>query len=316
MNRIRILVSFGLASQYIQKIRDMDLDLEIRQSKDKKELLRLVEDVEVLFAGRFTKEMFLAAKQLKWIQYFGTGIDRLLFPELMESSVILTNSKGVHFTPVSEHVLSLMLSFTRGLHLLMRNQLKKKWERVPVNELGGKTVGIVGLGSTGEEVARKAKCFGMTVLATKRKPSAKPDYVDDLFDPASLKELFARSDFVVLTLPLTAETRALVGETHLRNMKKTAYLINVSRGKIVQEDALVRAIEQEWIAGAGMDVFEEEPLPKRSKLWKMKQVIITPHIAGSTPNYWERTTSIFCENLRHFALSEPMINIVDKRAGY
>jgi len=316
MGLIKILVSFGLASQYIQRIEETGLYLEIRQSRDEKELLKLVEDVQVLFAGRFTREMFFAAKQLKWIQYFGAGVDHFLFPELVESSIILTSSSGVHSTPVSEHVLGLMLSFTRGLHLLMRNQLKKKWEKVPVNELCGKTVSVVGLGNVGREVARKAKCLGMTVIAARRKASIKPDYVDELLPPESLQELFTRSDFIVLTVPLTAETEGLVGEAQLRSMKKTSYLINVSRGKIVQEDALVRALEMERIAGAGLDVFEEEPLPNGSKLWNMKNVIITPHMAGSTPYYWERTTSIFCENLKRFVRNEPMINVVDKQIGY
>lgn len=316
MNRIKILVSFGLANHHIQKMKETGLDLEIKQSRDEKELLKLVEDVEVLFAGRFTKEMFFKARNLKWIQYFGAGVDRLLFPELVESPVILTNSRGVHSTPVSEHVLSLMLSFTRGLHLLMKNALKKKWKKVPVDELDGKTIGVVGLGNVGREVARKAKCLGMKVIATKRKPSAKPDYVDELLPQRSLDELFVRSDFIVLTVPLTADTEGLVGETQLRSMKKTAYLINVSRGKAVQKDALVRALKEERIAGAGLDVFEEEPLPRRSRLWKMNNVIITPHIAGKTPRYWDRTTAIFRENLKHFLNNEPMVNMVDKRAGY
>jgi len=316
MEKIKILISFGLADQYVQKIKEMGLALEIRQSRDNKELVKLISDVEVLFAGRLNKEMFLAAKELKWIHYFGAGVDHILFPELVESPVILTNSKGIYATPVSEHVFGLILSLTKRLHLLVRDQLERKWKRVPVEELEGKTLGIVGLGSVGYEVARKAKCFGMSVIATKRNVSAKPEYVDELLPPANLQELLARSDFVVLTVPLTAETRGLIGENQLRNMKRTAYLVNVSRGKVVQEDALVKALKEGWIAGAALDVFEEEPLLRGSKLWKMKNVIITPHTAGWSVKYWERTTSLFCENLKRFVYNEPMINVVNKQLGY
>jgi phosphoglycerate dehydrogenase-like enzyme len=316
LQRTKILISFNLADQHIQKIKETGLDLEIVKSKDKKECQKLIEDVDVLFAGVFTREMLFAAQQLKWVHYFGAGVDSILFPEFVESPIILTSSSGVHSIPVSEHVLGLMLSFTRGLHVSIVNQIKKKWEKVPVSELYGKTVGIVGLGNIGSEVARKVKCFGTNVIAVKKNLVEKPNYVDELLPVKDLKELFAKSDFVVLTLPLTTETRGLIGESHLKSMKKTAYLINVSRGEIIQEKALVKALKEGWFAGAGLDVFKNEPLPSNSELWNMKNVIITPHMAGSTPYYWERTTAIFCENLRRFTRKEKMINMINKSEGY
>jgi len=323
MNEITLLISFELPEQYIKKIQEVSADIKILQSSDDKELLHLVENADVLFAGDFSLEMFLKAKKLKWIQTVGAGVNRFLFPKVVKSDVIVTSAGGVHPIPISEHVIGLMLCLCRKLHFFVRNQMERKWERngaelmEQIEELSGKTVGIVGLGRIGSEVAKKAKCLGMKVIATKRNPNVpKPIYVDKLFHPENLRELLAESDFVVLTLPLTKETEGMIGETQLKSMKRTSYLINVARGKIVQEDKLIQALKEDWIAGAGLDTFETEPLPKNSELWDMKNVIITPHVAGGTPHYFERLTNIFCENLNRFIHNEPMINVVDKTIGY
>jgi len=217
-----------------------------------------------------------------------------------------------------------MLCLCRKLHMFIRNQAERKWERFEsrasveqIEELSGKTVGIVGLGRIGTELARKAKCLGMRVIATKRDASQRTSTcVDQLVDPADLNQLLTESDFVVLSLPLTEETEGMMGETQFKGMKRTAYLVNVSRGKIVQEDKLVEALKKGWIAGAGLDTFENEPLPNGSELWSLRNVIITPHVAGLTPFYMERLTSIFCENLDRFIHKRPLINVVDKTLGY
>jgi phosphoglycerate dehydrogenase-like enzyme len=324
MSRMKVLVSFDLPSVYVEKIRGVSPTLEVVQSADKEEALHLIKDVDILFAGFFSKDLFAAAKKLKWIQAWGAGVDRLLLPEVVNSRVIITNASGVHPTPISEHVIGLMLCLSRKLHLFIRNQAEKKWRRYEsrdpaeqVEELTGKTVGIVGLGRIGTEIAKKAKCLGMRVVATKRDPSTPGlTSVDQLVSPKNLNVLLAESDFVVFSLPLTKETWGMIGEAQLRSMKATGYLINVSRGKIVQEDTLVEALKQGWIAGAGLDTFENEPLPETSELWGFKNVIITPHVAGLTPYYEERLTTIFCENLQRFINKEPLINVVDKTLGY
>jgi phosphoglycerate dehydrogenase-like enzyme len=324
MNRIKVLISFDLPSTYVDKIRRVSPGLEVVQSEDKEEALHLMKDADVLFAGFFSKELFLAARKLKWIQSWGAGVDRFVLPEVVNSKVTLTNAGGVHPTPISEHVLGIMLCFCRKLHLFIRNQTERKWERYEswtsteqIEELSGKTVGIVGLGRIGTEIAEKAKCLGMRVIATKRDPSrSSPGRVDRLIHPNDLNQLLSESDFVVLSLPLTKDTQGMIGETQLKNMKRTGYLINVSRGKIVQEDKLIKALKQEWIAGAGLDTFENEPLPEDSELWKLKNVIITPHVAGLTPHYLERLTDLFCENLNRFLHGQPLINVVDKPLGY
>ena len=324
MDKMKVLISFDLPGVYVERIRSVSPTLEVVQSEDKGEALRLVEDADVLFSGFFSKELFLAARKLKWIQAWGAGVDRFLFPEVVKSRVIVTNAGGVHPTPISEHVIGMMLCFCRRLHLFIRNQMERKWERYEsgasteqVEELAGKTVGIIGLGRIGTEIAQKARCLGMIVMATKRDPSRPASTsVDRLIRPADLKQLLAESDFVVLSLPLTKETQGMIGEAQLKSMKRTGYLINVSRGKIVQESKLIEALKQGWIAGAGLDTFESEPLPETSELWGIKNVIITPHIAGLTPYYMERLTNIFCENLHRFILEQPLMNVVDKTLGY
>ncbi len=321
---MRVLISFDLPEIDVQKIKSVSRSLEVLQSKDREEALRLIEDADVLFAGFFSRDLFLAARRLKWIQAWGAGVDRLLLPEVVKSRVVVTNAGGVHPTPISEHVIGLMLCFSRKLHSFIRNQIQRKWERYEssesieqIEELSGKTVGIVGLGRIGTEIAKKAKCLGMTVVATKRDSSRSTStHVDRLLRSTDLNKLLAESDFVVLSLPLTEETQGMIGESQLKNMKPTAYLINVSRGKIVQENKLIKALKQEWIAGAGLDTFENEPLPENSELWGCKNVIITPHVAGQTPYYMERLTNIFCENLKKFIHKEPLINVVDKTLGY
>jgi phosphoglycerate dehydrogenase-like enzyme len=321
---MKVLISFDLPNIYVEKIRSVSPSLDVMQSSDKEEALRLASDADILFAGFFSLDLFSAAKKLRWIQDWGAGVDRLLFPRVVKSRVIVTNAGGVHPTPVSEHAIGLMLCLSRKLHLCIRNQSARRWERYEseaslgqVEELSGKTVGIVGLGRIGAEIAKKAKCFGMRVVATKRHPSRQPlTSVDLLIRPSDLKKLLAESDFVILTLPLTRETEGMIGEAQLKSMRQTSYLINVSRGKIVQENKLIEALKQGWIAGAGLDTFENEPLPESSELWDLRNVIITPHIAGLTPHYMDRVTNIFCENLNRFIHKRPLINVVDKALGY
>ena len=321
---MKVLISFDLPQVFVEKIKGVSPDFEVLQSEDKEEALSLVEDADILFAGFFSKEVFLAAKRLKWIQAWGAGVDGILLPEVVKSPVIVTNAGGVHPIPISEHVVGLMLCLCRKLHLFIRDQAERKWERFEssesveqIEELSGKTVGIVGLGRIGTEIAQKAKCLGMRVIATRRDPSRNASTsVDQLVYLADLNQLFAESDFVVLSLPLTRETEGMMGESQFRSMKRTAYLINVSRGKIVQEDKLIKALKQRWIAGAGLDTFEKEPLPRDSELWGLRNVIITPHVAGLTPHYMERLTNIFCENLDRFIHKRPLINVVDETLGY
>jgi phosphoglycerate dehydrogenase-like enzyme len=213
-------------------------------------------------------------------------------------------------------IVAMMLVFTKQLHKFMRYKFKAEWQPHTPDELAGKTLGIIGLGSIGSETAKKAKCLGMKVIALKKHPDKKPDYVDKLIDSEGFDRLLRQSDFIVLTLPLTGETRHMVGEEQLRSMKPTAYVINMGRGALIDTDALLKALKEGWIAGAGLDVFENEPLTTDSELWKLDNVLITPHVAGASPYYDERAVEVFCDNLKRYIEGKPLRNVVDKKAGY
>jgi phosphoglycerate dehydrogenase-like enzyme len=195
---------------------------------------------------------------------------------------------------------------------------KKQWERIIPGVLHSKTVGVVGLGSIGQEVARLAKSFGMKVIATRRSVSevTQTKTVDVTLPHTRLHQLLSESDFVVLTVPLTAETTKLIGEQELHTMKSSAYLINVARGGVVDEGILIRALEDGWIAGAGLDVFATEPLPAESPLWELPNVIFTPHVTGDMADYNAQATAVFCENLPRYLGGEELLNVVDKNRGY
>lgn len=323
MNKTKILVAFDLPVPFMNKIEAIFPKLEVKKSCNENELLQLIDDTDILFTGFFSREIFLKAKKLKWIQTTGAGVDKFLFPEVVKSPIVITNAGDIFATPISEHVILLMLSFCRRMPLFTINQTKKKWERCGgftkgiCQELSGKTLGIVGLGKIGSETAKKAKHLGMKIIASKKNfNSQKIDYVDKLIPIEDLPILLEESDFVIITAPLTKETQSLIGKEQLQYMKNTSFLINVSRGKIINEKELITALEENKISGAGLDTFEEEPLPQNSKLWKMKNVIITPHIAGQSNIYLERITNSFIQNLELYIANKPMKNTVNKKAGY
>jgi phosphoglycerate dehydrogenase-like enzyme len=316
MFQMKILITTNLDDVLLKQIQLAFPTIEVVKAIDVKDIQHEIRDTDVVLAGIFSKELFVQAQQLKWVQSTGAGVERFLFPEFVASPVTLTNASGIHPKQISEHVMGMILAFTRRLNFSVRFQLQKRWERLPVDELSEKILGVVGLGTIGAEIARKAKCFDMIVIATKRSPVVKPAYVDELLPYTSLGELLECSDFVVLSVPLTPETHHLIGEKELRMMKKTSILINIGRGKLIDERVLIKALQERWIAGAGLDVFETEPLPSSSELWSFENVILTPHNAGSSPHYSQRVCHLFIENLTRFRGGRPLKNLVDKKAGY
>jgi phosphoglycerate dehydrogenase-like enzyme len=322
-DRLNVLISFHLPKIYLERILSVSARIEVNQSRDQEELLKLVENADVLLAGRFSQRMFLAARKLKWIQTNYVGVESFLYPEVVESDVIITNAGGVNTIPVAEHAIGLIFCLSRKLNLFIRNQIEKKWKTSnaellsQMKEVDGKTLGIVGVGRIGGEIVKKAKCLGMKTIAARKNTSApKPDHVDKFVSSENLDQLLAESDFVVLQLPTTAETKNMIGEKEFRSMKPTAFLINTGRGDVVQEDELIKALKEGWIAGAALDTFADEPLPENSPLWDMQNVVITPHVAGLTPYYFDRLIEVFCENLKRFINKEQLVNVVDKRRGY
>lgn len=278
------------------------------------EALAAAPEAEII-VGSVTQEMVRQAKNLKWIQVPFAGVDKILFPEIKEQGILLTNARGMHGKTIAEHVFALLLAFTRRLPMILHNQYYRTWTRLKVIEVNGKTMGIVGLGGIGQEIARRAKAFDLTVLGIKRNPSPVP-YVDEVLPPEELPSLLKRSDFVVLSLPLTKETYHLIGAKELAYMKKTAFLFNISRGAIIDEPALIEALQAARIAGAGLDVFEQEPLPKDSPLYNLPNVLLTPHVAGTLENYKTQVLAIFLENLQRYLRGEPLLNLVDLEKGY
>jgi phosphoglycerate dehydrogenase-like enzyme len=233
----------------------------------------------------------------------------------------MTNASGINAVAISEYVLCIILMFTKQMPFFYLSQQRGQWEHSDGAGLRGKTVGIVGLGHIGREVARLCKNFGMKVIATRRSATenSRARNVDRLIPRQRLPELLSESDFVALTLPLTSETTHLIGKNELQHMKSTAYIINVGRGKIIDEEALVDALENHRIAGAGLDVFDKEPLPPDSKLWNLPNVILTPHISGSSGKIeddFSKTTKIFSDNLKRFLAGKRLLHLVNKKRGY
>jgi phosphoglycerate dehydrogenase-like enzyme len=284
---------------------------------------RLLPEADVVFGWAVNQSNFGAARRLRWVAVSAAGVGPLLFPALIESPVVLTNGRGLHAVAMAEHALGVMLAFVRKLHLARDAQHERRWvqrelwtEPPEFGELGGTTLGLVGLGSVGGAIAVRARALGMRVVAVRRHPTTEASPADEEWGPERLGELFERSDFVVLAAPLTPVTRGLVGRERLARMRRGAVLVNLGRGALVDEEALVEALRAGRIAGAALDVFRDEPLPASSALWSLPQVIVTPHVSGLGPRYWERAVDLFALNLRRFLAGEPLVNVVDKRAGY
>ncbi len=269
-------------------------------------------------SGDLFRRVVLAAPRVRWIHTSSAGVDEILCPEFFERDFILTCGKGESVANLlAEHAMALLLALTRGLVVAAR---KQSWDRAGFRgrptEVRGLTMGIVGFGSVGQALAVRALAFGMRVIAVKAHPTTPPAGVDAIWGPEGLPTLLARSDVVVLILPNTPDTFRSFGEAQLRQMKPTAYLINVGRGQVMDGAALERALVQGWIAGAGLDVMPEEPWPATSPLWRMDNVLLTPHIAGDSPQRAARDLQAFCDNFERFIKGQPLLSTVDRQAQY
>jgi phosphoglycerate dehydrogenase-like enzyme len=275
-------------------------------------------DAEIVYGLRLPRNLIARAPKLKWVQVSSAGVDRFLDDDFRRSPVILTNASGIHATPIGEFVMEQMLMFAKNAAFCFDLKQKKQWQHYAPSVLRGKTVGIVGLGNIGREVARLSKAFGMKVVATRRATprTQRARYVDLMLPRQELPRLLAESDYVVITLPYTREIHNLFGEAELKAMKSSAYLINIGRGGIIDEDVLARALSENWIAGAGLDVFATEPLPPESKLWELPNLLFSPHVSGDMEDYIGHSTEVFCKNLRRYLEGKRLFNVVDKQRGY
>ena len=255
------------------------------------------------------------APRLKWIQNPLVGVEMFLKPDFVASSVKLTNARGIH-DQVAEIALMLALMLAKNVVSSLNQKEHKQWKQYVPGRLSGKTMGVIGLGHIGSQIARLGKAFHMHVIATETKTMKKPVYVDILLPPDKLPQLLEQADFLMLAIPLTRETARLISENELKFMKPSAFLINIARGGLVDEEALIKALEENWISGAGLDVYSSEPLSETSPLWSLPNVILTPHIAGLRDDYDLLTVQLFCKNLKRFLAGKELLNVVDKVKGF
>jgi phosphoglycerate dehydrogenase-like enzyme len=283
-----------------------------------------ISGAEILFAFSLRPDQFGFAQKLRWIHAPTAAVHQLLFPELVASDVVLTNAHEVHGPVVAEHVIALIFALAKKIPQAVRFQQRRVWGQDAMwndgprpREIAGATLGLIGLGSIGRRVARMASALGMRVIAVREHlEKEKPEGVAAIYAPAQLNDLLSQSDYVVVAAPLTESTRGLINADRLRAMRSDAYLINVGRGPQVDEIALADALLNRRIAGAALDVFEQEPLPAESPLWALENLLITPHTAGLTEKLWQRHYTLFSENLRRYMAHQPLLFVVDKHKGY
>lgn len=310
-----------LSPDQIDRVREAAPDgTSVVMTRDRDEIKAMLNQIEIS-AGWFPADLLPQASNLRWYQQWSAGADWLLrHPRAAEADFVLTSTSGIHAIQITEHIFAFLLAFARELPQALEAQRHQRWipqdQHEQLFELAEKTMLLVGVGSIGERAAQVATAMGMRVLGVRRDPTRDAPGVGALFGPARLLEALPQADIVVVTVPLTEATRGMIAERELRAMKETAIIVNVGRGGTVDEDALTRALREGWIAGAGLDVFDTEPLPKDSPLWKLDNVIITSHYAGATPHYHERALAVFLDNLRRYTAGKPLQNVVDKELGY
>jgi phosphoglycerate dehydrogenase-like enzyme len=320
MKNRKMIIAQDLDENLIDQITETAPDWTIITGKDPVAWQEHLKDAEIIAGWKKLMERDIVPEDtpLKWIQSWSAGVNSLPLKELENKNIQLTSASGVHAFPISETIFGLMLGLTRKIHTYVKNQSNKKWHHANMKqEIHHKTIGIIGVGVIGKETAKIAKAFGMTVLGVRNSRKSE-EFVDEMYTSAQLNQVLPRCDFVIVTLPLTESTRHLFGKEQFAIMKKSALIINIGRGEIIVENELIDALTSGEIAGAGLDVFETEPLQQDSPLWDMDNVIITPHTAGSTEYYDQRVIKdIFLPNLKcYIDRKAPEINLVDYQRGY
>jgi len=287
------------------------------------EALGVIPEAEAAFMGTMQREQFLAAGRLRWVHSPAAGVGGMLFPEMVASPVIITNSRGMSADTIAEHVLAVTLAIFRRLPHACRSQHDREWAQDAISAAGHRSIAgarvlVIGLGAIGAAVAARLSALGATVRGIRRRAASAADVdgVASIHAPDEIGALLPRADVVVLSAPHTRETRGLIGRAELAAMSPDAILVNVSRGQLVDEAALIDALRDRRIGGAALDVFNDEPLPADSPFWTLPNVLITPHTAGWRPDHWDAAVALFAGNLRRFEAGRPLLNVVDKLAGY
>jgi len=342
LENVKVLTTDVIPKPQEEKLRNYSPTLKLQQCRSFEEFHREVADAHVIFAD-FTREDFAAAKQLRWIQARSAGVEEYVaWPELVESPVVLTNMQRIYAPGISETAMGLILSLAHGLNKYALQTHQHVWKEVDADymkalsarrfgkgreepwkatenlkEISGCTLGVVGLGGIGTETAYRAHYgFGMRILAVDPKPLPKPEFVAELHSLDWLPQMAPQVDVLLCAAPHTKVSEHMLNESIFRAMKPTAYFINMSRGPLVDTPALVRALKEGWISGAGLDVTDPEPLPSDHPLWTAGNVIITAHTSGRSDESVQRALDLFCENIRRYVNGLPLLNVVDKQRGY
>jgi len=315
----------SVADSTLEFLRTRFPDVRFVGADDAETLAREVADTDVFYGWRFPPELVPRAPRLRWIQSASAGVEDNLSPEVRARAIVLTNGAGIAAAGIAEHVLGLMLYLCRNHHVAARLQQEGRWDRprviggdgVPIRDFAASHVAVLGLGPIGVAVSERSAALGAVVRAMRRRaPSTTKAPYEAVVGPDQLQALLGWADFVVVALPHTAETTGLIGAREFDHMRSDAYLVNVARGAVLDEAALVAALERRAIAGAALDVFQVEPLPASSALWHLPNVLITPHVAGATPRYLERALTLFADNLARFLRGDALVNVVDHTLGY
>ena len=304
----------GMESLSLDAIRSAAPDAQVVQASAA-DLTQELLDARVFF-GFCDPSVFAKTPQLEWIQTSSAGLDAILTPELIARDLLITNASGVHAPQLAEAAWSMTLSLIRSLPLYHRQQRDHTWEWGPIDCLTGSTAGIIGLGGTGRRFADIAAAFGMRVLAVDPHTPPRPACVESIWGLERLDEMIAASKVLLIACPFTSETHQLLDERRLALLPDDAVLINIARGDIIDQNALISTLQSGRILGAGLDVTEIEPLPQDSPLWDLPNLVLTPHCAGASPHRNRRVSGLFCENLRRFQAGEPLLNLVDQQRGY
>jgi phosphoglycerate dehydrogenase-like enzyme len=277
---------------------------------------------DVLVTTKLTGEEFTLAPQLRWIHTTAVGVGPLLSRQAVESPVVITNARGSHSEAIAEHAIALVLALRRNLHTAAARQAARQWAQMEIQDIRVSTLPnsrllVVGLGSIGSRIAALAHGLGMEVTGVRRRlDQPVPAGVTKVIPPERLREALPHADAVVLAVPTTSATRRLLGDAEFAAMRPSAVVVNIARGQLIDDDALVRALDAGRIAGAGLDAFVEEPLPPTHRFWSLPTVLMTPHTAAFAGDYWPPVVEQFLENMRRYKKGEPLINVVDKSAGY
>jgi phosphoglycerate dehydrogenase-like enzyme len=312
-----------LPRSFVDHLRGMFPQHTFLEAWDAEALERLLPEADVAFTASITRDAFRHLPRLRWVQSQAAGVGSMMGPAVMAHPVVLTSARGIRARAIAEHVMGVTIALARHLPLAFRRQQERRWaldelDSAPgIMTLRGRWMGIVGLGAIGLEVALAASGFGMRVMATRRRAELpRPDGVEQVYAADHLPMLLEQSDVVVLSAPLTPDTKHLIGRHALARMRRGALLVNVARGKLIDNEAVIAALRDGQLGGAALDVFSEEPLASDSPYWDLPNVIVTPHVSGAMEDYWTPLVALFSENLRRLEAGRPLLNVVDKEAGY